>query len=91
MTLPTERCDHQGCNVPASRTDDEGRRSCGNHDSDRPRCSRCGKAGEVAVEHYDRHGIYSGKGCGSCYKTLPGQGRMWNYEPEHGESIDEDY
>lgn len=43
-------------------------------------CPQCGKPG--AEEHYDRHGIYSGRACGKCARDLPGQGASWHYEAD---------
>jgi hypothetical protein len=54
------------------------------------RCPVCRKPGTYWQEHYDRYGCYSGRACEQCAHTLPGQGRMWNYEPEHNEPIDEE-
>lgn len=52
-------------------------------------CQICGKPG--AISYYDRHGVYSGRACppdNKCSDQLPGQGDMWNYEPQ--ESVDEE-
>jgi hypothetical protein len=48
---------------------------------DRP-CPGCGKRESYPV--HDRHGFYSGRACDrqACIDRLPGQGAMWNYDPE---------
>ena len=49
--------------------------------------ARCNQEG---LSVFDRHGIFSGYACDRHYGTLPGQGRMWDYQPERGEAIDPD-
>ena len=43
-------------------------------------CPRCKQAD--AEPWFDRHGIYCGKACEKCAPQLPGQGEMWNYDPQ---------
>lgn len=46
-------------------------------------CRVCEKEVDYLERYYDRFGIYSGKACSNkCAKQLPGQGGMYNYEPE---------
>lgn len=52
------------------------------------KCPICGKV-DYLEEYYDRFGIYSGRACSvKCAQELPGQGYMYDYDPE--EDVDED-
>ncbi len=52
-------------------------------------CGVCDKTVDYLHPYYDRKNYYSGRACSDkCARSLPGQGGMWNYEPEHGEDDD---
>ena len=54
-------------------------------------CPICKKTVDGLYPYHDRKNYYSGRACSDqCAQSLPGQGHMWNYEPEHGEDNDDD-
>lgn len=55
-------------------------------------CRICGEEAEYLKRFFDRNGIYSGRACSEeCGSLLPGQGEMWNYDPEEDIEPSEEY